>query len=159
MIPQPTEADLATIAEQIWSSYLDPEGIDPLVPVPAPKQLIEVSASVSVTGAWRGHVVLSCSQNAAKSAAAALLDVEFDKVTGADIADALGELANIVGGNVKSLLPEPCALSLPHVLLGRVDSEHWPAVISLCALRGSWHDEMVTITVLESVEEAEEALP
>jgi chemotaxis protein CheX len=156
MTVQPTDDDLATIAEQVWSSYLDPEGISPLLPFPAPTQLVEVSASVSVTGAWRGHVVLSCSSNASKNAAAALLGVEFDEVTAEDIADALGELANIIGGNVKSLLPEPCALSLPHVLLGRVDSEHWPAVAEVCKLGGSWQDEMVSISVLESIEDAEE---
>ena len=156
MTAQPTDEDLSTIAEQVWSSYLDPEGLSPLMPFPAPAQLVEVSASVSVTGAWRGHVVLSCSATASKNAAAALLGVEFDEVTTEDIADALGELANIIGGNVKSLLPEPCALSLPHVLLGRVDSEHWPAVTQVCQLRGSWQDEMVTIGVLESIEDAEE---
>jgi chemotaxis protein CheX len=156
MTPQPTNDDLSTIAEQVWSSYLDPEGVAPLLPFPAPRQLIEVSASVSVTGAWRGHVVLSCSSTAAKNAAAALLGVEFDEVTAEDIADALGELANIIGGNIKSLLPEPSALSLPHVLVGRVDSEHWPAVTEICQLRGSWHDEMVRIGVLESVEDTAE---
>lgn len=157
MIQQPTEEDLATIAEQVWSSYLDPEEISPLLPFPAPKQLVEVSASVSVTGAWRGHVVLSSSSVAAKNAAAALLGLDFEEVTTEDIADALGELANIIGGNVKSLLPEPCALSLPHVLLGRVDREHWPAVAEVCKLSGSWQDEMVIITVLESVTDPEEA--
>lgn len=157
MTTQPTEEDLATIAEQVWSSYLDPEEIAPLLPFPAPQQLVEVSASVSVTGAWRGHVVLSCSSTAAKNAAAALLGVEFEEVTAEDIADALGEVVNIIGGNVKSLLPEPSALSLPHVLLGRVDVEHWPSVTKVCQLNGSWQDEMVSITVLESAEDAEGA--
>jgi chemotaxis protein CheX len=157
MISHPTREDLEIIAEQVWSSYLDPEGTSPLLPVPAAKQLIEVSASVSVTGAWRGHVVLSCSSVAARNAAAALMGVEFDEVTAEDVADALGELSNILGGNVKSLLPEPCALSLPHVLLGRVDSEHWPSVNEVCKLDGSWCDEMIVITVLESVEDVEGA--
>jgi chemotaxis protein CheX len=158
MIVQPTDEDLGTIAEQVWSSYLDPEEIAPLLPFPAAVQKVEVSASVSVTGAWRGHVVLSCSAKAAKNAAAALLGVEFDEVTTEDIADALGELANIIGGNVKSLLPEPCALSLPHVLVGRVDIEHWPSVTEVCRLGGSWQDEMVNIAVLESTEDIEEGL-
>lgn len=155
MITQPTDEDLATIAEQVWSSYLDPEGTAPLLPFPSPKNIIEVSASVSVTGAWRGHVVVSCSSTAAKQVAAALLGVDFDDVTGDDVADALGELANIIGGNVKSLLPEPCALSLPHVLLGRVDVEHWPGVTKVCRLDGSWEDEMVVVSVLESIEDIE----
>ena len=32
-----------------------------------------------------------------------------------DLQDALGELTNMTGGNIKSLLPEPCRLSLPTV--------------------------------------------
>jgi Chemotaxis phosphatase CheX len=30
-----------------------------------------------------------------------------------DVLDAMGELGNIIGGNVKSLIPNPCRLSLP----------------------------------------------
>jgi chemotaxis protein CheX len=35
-----------------------------------------------------------------------------------EMQDALGELANIAGGNVKSLLPAGCLLSLPTVAQG-----------------------------------------
>ncbi len=34
-----------------------------------------------------------------------------------EIQDAIGELANMTGGNIKSLLPEPCYLSLPAVAI------------------------------------------
>jgi chemotaxis protein CheX len=35
-----------------------------------------------------------------------------------EIEDAWGELANMVAGNVKALLPRPCQLSLPAVVQG-----------------------------------------
>ena len=35
-----------------------------------------------------------------------------------EVSDALGELTNMVAGNVKALLPESCAISLPTVALG-----------------------------------------
>ncbi|GAA0742810.1 chemotaxis protein CheX [Dactylosporangium roseum] len=145
----PTEDDLQVIAEQVWSSYLDLDGASPLVPTPAEKHVADVTASVSVTGAWRGHVLVSCSDAAARNVAAALLGIEFDEVTEEDVADALGELANIIGGNVKSLLPEPCALSLPHVHVEGA-SGRYPAVTEVCHLDGNWMDEAVTVTVLES---------
>jgi chemotaxis protein CheX len=149
--PTPTADDLMTIAAQVWSSYLDPEGVNPLVPVAPRQPADEVSAAVSVTGAWRGHVVISFSSAASRHAAAALLGVEFDDVSTADITDAVGELANIIGGNVKSLLPEPSALSLPHVLLGGGHGNmHWPSVTEVCQLSGVWLDEPVTVSVLES---------
>ncbi|MGI5236626.1 chemotaxis protein CheX [Dactylosporangium sp. CA-139066] len=145
----PTEEDLKVIAEQVWSSYLDLDGASPLVPLPPEKPATDVTASVSVTGAWRGHVLVSCSELAAKNVAAALLGLEVDDVAEEDVADALGELANIIGGNVKSLLPEPCALSLPHV---HVDGNNgrYPSVTEVCHLQGSWLAESVIVTVLES---------
>jgi len=149
MTTQPTVEDLKVIAEQVWSSYLDVDGTSPLLPVAADKKVIDVTASVSVTGAWRGHVLVSCSEAAGKYVGAALLGIEFDDVAEEDVADALGELANIIGGNVKSLLPEPCALSLPHVHIDG-SSGRYPAVTEVCHLDGTWRDESVTVTVLES---------
>ncbi|GGM27447.1 chemotaxis protein CheX [Dactylosporangium sucinum] len=145
----PTTDDLSVIAEQVWSSYLDLDGESPLIPEPAEKHVADVTASVSVTGAWRGHVLVSCSDAAARNVAAALLGIAFDDVAEEDVADALGELANIIGGNVKSLLPEPCALSLPHVHVEGT-SGRYPAVTEVCHLDGTWMDESVTVTVLES---------
>jgi chemotaxis protein CheX len=145
----PNDDDLRMIAEQVWSSYLDHDGMSPLIPVAAEKPSADVSASVSVTGAWRGHVVVRCSEAAARKAAAALLGVELEDVTPDDVTDALGELANIIGGNVKSLLPEPCALSLPHVLMENA-AGRYPSVTEVCALNGTWLEESVTVSVLES---------
>jgi chemotaxis protein CheX len=147
----PTDDDIRVIAEQVWSSYLDVDGVSPLVPLPAEKPLYDVSASVSLTGAWRGHVVLRCSSVAARNAAAALLGVDYEDATVDDVTDALGELANILGGNVKSLLPEPCALSLPHVVIS--GETGWPHVAEICQLSGTWMDETVIISVLESTVE------
>ena len=59
-------------------------------------------------------VVYASSQHAARKAAAAFLAMEPDEVSKEDISDVLGELANIVGGNVKAMLPAGCFLSLPH---------------------------------------------
>jgi len=148
--PAPTADDLRVIADQVWTSYLDPEGVSPLIDVEPEKRADEVTAAVSVTGAWRGHVVISFSATAARRAAAALLGVDFEEVSVADVTDAVGELANILGGNVKSLLPEPSALSLPHVLTGGAGTAHWPQVTEVCHLSGTWLDEPVTLGVLES---------
>ncbi|GII26139.1 chemotaxis protein CheX [Planosporangium mesophilum] len=147
----PTDEDLFAIAEQVWSSYLDLEGTSPLIQMPRTKPSSDVSASVSVTGAWRGHVVVSCTMPAARSAAAALLGIELDEATEDDVTDALGELANIIGGNVKSLMPEPSALSLPVVLVN--GSPGWPSASEVCQLNGEWLGESVAVQVLESTNE------
>jgi chemotaxis protein CheX len=110
----------------------------------------DVCAAVSITGAWSGHVVVACSDQASRHAAAALLGIDAHDVTLDDVADAMGEVANVIGGNVKSLLPDSCALSLPHVVPCGNGKPVWPAVTEICRLEATWLDEPVTVSVLES---------
>jgi chemotaxis protein CheX len=151
--PTLTNEDLFAIAEQIWASYLDVEGTSPLLPALPTAPSPDVCASVSVTGAWRGHVVVSSSMTAARNVAAALLGVDLDDVTPEDVRDAIGELANIIGGNVKSLMPEPAALSLPVVLID--GNTGWPSVVEVSHLDGEWLGEPIAVQVLESSAERE----
>jgi chemotaxis protein CheX len=156
----PTVDDLGEIAEQVWSSYLNPEGTNPLFPFPSPehekllRSAESVSASVSITGSWHGHVVVTATATFARFAAAALLAMEVAEVANEDIVDAMGELANIVGGNVKSTLPAVCAVSLPHVITGIGVESRWPSATQVCELAGTWQDEPVSITVWQSNEKA-----
>jgi len=147
--------ELQAITEQVWQSFLDPEGSDPLLLSLLDGNGSDVAAAVSVTGAWRGHVVIGCSTLASKHAAAALLGVPAEEVTDDDVSDALGELANVIGGNVKALLPEPCALSLPYVVASA--GVRWPSVHEVCRLDGMWRDEPIHISVLQSTSELEGA--
>src|SRR5262245_14915283 len=103
---------LYSIATDIWTAYLNLSLSEPLMRTEDAGPLA-VMAAISVTGAWDGHVVVSSSRNAAVGVAAAMLQMEPDEVTDADILDAAGELVNVIGGNVKSLLPQPSNLSLP----------------------------------------------
>jgi chemotaxis protein CheX len=152
----PTIDDLGEIAEQVWTSYLDPEGVNPLLPFGSDDHQAKrtqgesICASVSITGAWHGHVVVSCSAAAGRHAAAALLALDVPEVAQQDVIDALGELANIVGGNVKSTLPAVCMISLPHVISGVGIDSHWPSATQVCELLGVWLDEPVSISVWQS---------
>jgi chemotaxis protein CheX len=146
----PTDDDLRVITEQLWSSYLDIDGGRPLKPDTGGDSMMEMSAAVSVTGVWNGHVVIECSMPVAREATASMLGIEAPEVSEADIADALGEMANVVGGGVKSLLPGDCALSLPHVVASAGARRLWPAVSEICRFQASWIDEPVLVTVLES---------
>ncbi|NJC71766.1 chemotaxis protein CheX [Planosporangium thailandense] len=145
------DGDLLAITEQIWASYLDLDGASPFVPLSSAEPALDVHASVSVTGAWRGHILVTCSMGAARNVAGALLGIDLDDVTPEDVSDAVGELANIIGGNVKSLMPEPSALSLPVVLVdGNVG---FPSAIEVGSLVGEWLGEPIAVQVLESTAE------
>lgn len=154
---QPTEADLREIAEQVWSSYLDPEGVAPLLPADPAKARFDVMASVSITGSWHGHVVFACTEKAARNAAGAFLMMDSAEVTEADLADVLGELANIVGGNVKSMLPTGCFVSLPHVVMAPgAAASRWPGVVRIADLVGEWMGESVTISMWQDASQRRE---
>lgn len=78
-----------------------------------------MTSCVQITGEWEGAIVLYCSSNFAKRAAAIAFGMEEPEVQFEEMQDILGELANIIGGNIKSLVPGSCQLSLPSVIEGR----------------------------------------
>jgi chemotaxis protein CheX len=110
-----TAADMATIALEVGMAVLDM----PLVLVEggtaSPRG---ATACVHVTGEWEGSVVLEASSQLAIDGTATMFDLPPDLIGDEEVADALGELANIVGGSIKGLIPGSCRLSLPTVTLG-----------------------------------------
>jgi chemotaxis protein CheX len=144
------ENDLAQMVEQVWTSYLDPEGVSPLIPTYDEDQLCEVHSSVSITGSWTGHVVYASSTVAARRAAAAFLATEMDEVSSEDVSDVLGELANIVGGNVKAMLPPGAFLSLPQVVLAPESATTYPNAERITGVYGVWEGEPVSVSMWQS---------
>jgi chemotaxis protein CheX len=139
------------MVEMVWTSYLDPLGEHPLMPAAVVPGPTDVAGAVSLSGAWAGRVVVTFSPAASQQATAALLGIDVAEVSSADVDDAVGELANIIGGSVKSLMPQPTVLSLPAVRAGGFPGEA-PGT-EVCRLSGTWLDEPVIVAVLESAAE------
>ena len=138
--------DLLAIAGDLWTSYL---GSEPGPSVPGLGRPAEVTASVSIAGTWNGVVVISMSTASATQVGSALLQLEPADLEPADIDDAVGELVNIVGGNVKSVLPGPSSLSLPLVAHGSANVAGRDAqIVAQAALE--WRGEHVEIAVWSS---------
>ena len=85
--------------------------------------------------------------------AAALLALPEDEASEDDVADAVGELVNMIGGNVKSLVESPSALSLPHVVTQPGTHQSWPGAKEVCRIDGTWNGEAVTVMVYAGVNE------
>jgi chemotaxis protein CheX len=145
-----SEDDLAEMVEQVWLSYLDPEGVRPLVPTGDHSQPSEVHSSVSISGSWTGHVVYASSTAAGRRAAAAFLAMDAADIGPEDLSDVLGELANIVGGNVKAMLPPGCFLSLPQVVLAPESATRYPNADRVGGLYAVWDGEPVSISMWQS---------
>lgn len=68
------------------------------------------------TGGWEGGLLLSCQESLAREAASIMYEVD-DSMLGEDaIHDTFGELANMIAGSTKVLLPEDVGLEQPVVL-------------------------------------------
>jgi chemotaxis protein CheX len=113
---QLTEPDLAEVVESVVGAMLgiaiDGCGADS----PTPRQAL--GASVQITGPWDGAVVVACDTDFGRRVAAAMFGDDATSMSDEEIADAVGELANMIGGNVKALVGEGTALSLPTVVHG-----------------------------------------
>jgi chemotaxis protein CheX len=112
-----TDVEIREVATGVWDAMLSM----PLDDYPGPKVAEYVTGCVQITGGWNGAVTVELSARFARAAAAALFALEEADVGEDEIRDAVGELANVVGGNIKALMPGGCQLSLPAVVQGRDD--------------------------------------
>jgi chemotaxis protein CheX len=131
-----------SIADEVWPSLVG-DG-EAFVPVPVPPPADVVSAWVDILGPWTGSVVVSCAPATAEALTASVLMTRPPEVVDdEDVADALGELANVLGGNIKSVLPGDSRLGLPRIGVapprGRLDDVR--------SLVGQWRGNFLTITV------------
>lgn len=142
-----TEEVIAEITSSVWAAFLpDSEPFAMVEAVPAVRAL---TGSIHISGTWNGLVSLTCSTAAATLAAASMLGVEVEGVGASDVLDAIGELVNIVGGNVKGLLPPPTDLSLPSVTDGSLHVDTRAGAERIVDVHLSWMDEPVGVAVWE----------
>lgn len=127
------DEDVAELVRDVWNAAVgidlhprngpaDDEGVAvrgaQIVQPPVPALEEAVTGRIAIEGAWSGTVSVAVAAALAEAAAAAMFGMEPGELTRFDIDDALGEVANMIGGGVKALLPGPCQLSLPTVSTG-----------------------------------------
>lgn len=100
---------LDDVTRQTWSDFL---GIA-LAEQAATSGDAECAARISIDGAWSGTLVVGCSRGLARQAAATMYSLPAADIDEASWRDTLNEVANIIGGNLKALLPGPSRLGLP----------------------------------------------
>jgi chemotaxis protein CheX len=110
------EKEITQVTQTVWEAVLGLtlDRLESHQPPRAGERML--SGAVRIFGAWNGALALLCPVPLARQAAATMFGVEPWAATLSETQDAIGELANMTGGNVKALLPEPCHLSLPTVV-------------------------------------------
>ena len=134
------------IAEEVFAAMVDGE----------PGHLLpwegEVPAAVEPLVAWvemhgdvAGGAAVRTETATAHALTRALLGMGADEPVGPeDLVDAFGEVANVVGGNVKALLPHPGTLGLPQVAPALPDL---PGTALAHELRLGWHGRPIVVVV------------
>jgi len=74
-----------------------------------------VMAHIKISGKWQGIVSVVMEWNLAQQLAEKMFSREKGEASKEEINDAISEMTNMIGGNLKSLLPQPSQLSLPIV--------------------------------------------
>lgn len=77
-----------------------------------------VTALVNLSGEWNGAVLMECDHGQACRFAGRFLSMDAPETIDDDVRDVLGELANMIGGNLKSILTSGILLSMPSVVDG-----------------------------------------
>ena len=106
------QEQIAQIAIDVFSSMLRME-----VAVCGKPALLAsgVAAIVRFEGSWNGALLIQCSLEQACEFTSCLMRMDRPTCFNEDARDALGEVANMIGGNLKALLPPKTVLSVPEV--------------------------------------------
>jgi chemotaxis protein CheX len=109
-------ADLEQTVAMVFRTMLGLE----VAPVDLPwrKAPESLTAAVHFAGQWKGGVYVEFTREQAFDITARLMSIPRPSQIDDDVLDAMGEMANMVGGNMKSVMPRGVALSAPSVVEG-----------------------------------------
>lgn len=134
----------AAVWEQTLGLSLDPAGADP-----SPHGRT-VEGHVHISGRWNGTLVCQCSIGAARRAAHVMFGHGEEHGSTQEVQDAVGELTNMIGGNLKALMSDDgCFLSLPIVIEGSDYSVRVSGARVIARQAFTSDDEPVVVTLLE----------
>jgi len=108
--------ELAQIVESVFETMLSlgvSEGGTPWFP-----SSDRLTAAVQLAGHWNGAVLVECYPDQACRFAGRFLSTDPPGTVDDVVRDVLGELANMIGGNMKCVLTRGIRLSMPSVVDG-----------------------------------------
>jgi chemotaxis protein CheX len=108
--------ELAQIVESVFATMLGLEAGKCGTPwFPGGDRL---TSAVHLAGEWNGAVLLECDRRQACRFAGRFLSIDLPETVDDVVRDVLGELVNMIGGNLKCVLTRGIRLSMPSVVDG-----------------------------------------
>jgi len=116
MLTEVTVETLAQIVKSVFATMMELEvSVSESPWIPDGDRL---TSFVLMTGEWTGAVLIECSRWQACQFAGRILAMDPPCEVDDDVRDVLGELANMIGGNLKCAMPAGVHLSMPSVMEG-----------------------------------------
>jgi chemotaxis protein CheX len=144
-----TDEQIVGITRDVWTSFTGRE-IGPADDDGAAEGGDVTIGCVAVTGGWQGCVLLAVPTPLARTVAAAMFVLPAGQLTDDEVADALGELTNMIAGNVKSLLPGPSSLSMPAVTAGAAPTVRIPRGLLVNRVSVTCEGQRLTVSVWQT---------
>ncbi|HUO28471.1 MAG TPA: chemotaxis protein CheX [Bryobacteraceae bacterium] len=119
--------DLARIVQMVFQTMMNTDVEAAATPWVRPSE--HVTSAVQFVGEWQGATLFECGAQQACEFATLFMGIDKPAAIDSDVRDVMGELANMVAGNLKSLLPRGVDLSIPSVVEG---SDY---TMSLCGIK------------------------
>jgi chemotaxis protein CheX len=108
--------DLERIVQSVFRTMMDLEVAPSQTPWIHARDTI--TSAVHFVGEWRGAALVECNTPQSFQFATRFMGIEMPVSIDDDVRDVMGELANMVAGNLKSVLPRGVDLSMPSVVEG-----------------------------------------
>jgi chemotaxis protein CheX len=144
------EAETQQIVQDVFSSMLrmDVEQVAASEPPHGPV----ITAAVHFVGSWKGALRIECTPDQIFEYTKRLLGIERPIAVNEDVCDAFGELANMIGGNLKAVLPPVVQLSMPSVVRGEDYAMRICKAVTACRLAFDSELGVFWVTLVEFVE-------
>jgi chemotaxis protein CheX len=107
---------LAQIVESVFETMISLEVTECGVPWFASSD--RLTSALHLAGEWSGVVLLECDRRQACRFAGRFLSMDAPDTVDDVVRDVLGELANMIGGNLKCVLTPGIRLSMPSIVDG-----------------------------------------
>jgi chemotaxis protein CheX len=107
------EEELTQVTQAVWESML---GIEAVPSEVSDEKTFEIAVRIDIAGDWRGSVYAVCGEALARRLAGILHQRDPSELSEEQWKDAIGEIANMLGGGIKPIFSGSCKLSLPRVV-------------------------------------------
>ena len=145
------EAEINQFVADIWSTFVNMPVASTEKPFQALGKGDTLAGCVHITGEWKGALVLYLPGELGKKIAANMFGLNATEVDDQQVKDITGEITNIIAGNIKSILPSPCNISLPSVSITDYDSHH-PGSQTISTVNFDCEGQPFLVTMLQENE-------